>query len=170
MSLLHTSERNRSHHRIMKHGKNPPHPGAHAPRPHAHLFLTIIKGRGGRHRSTSVYRCTRTFSRSGRSQRSSGRSSGPDRPVPSADLCPCLGTPSAVDGCEQRSISCRARRRPGPFRPSSGARRLACPLDGRLASTADAGAPRSYRHLRRGGSGPHRRRRGCPGAVSNGDL
>jgi hypothetical protein len=56
-----STESDRSHHRVMKHQKNPPHPGAHAPRPHAHLFLTIIKGRGRRHRGTSVCRRTGTL-------------------------------------------------------------------------------------------------------------
>ena len=51
------------------------------------------QGEEGRNRSTSAYRRARTFSRSGRSQSSTGRSSRPDRPVPSADLWPCLGTP-----------------------------------------------------------------------------
>jgi hypothetical protein len=49
-----TTESGRSHHRIMKDQKNPPHPGAHTPRPHAHLFLTIIRGRG---KGTARRRC-----------------------------------------------------------------------------------------------------------------
>jgi hypothetical protein len=36
------------HKRIMKDGKNPPYPGEHPPRPHAHLSLTNIMGGTGR--------------------------------------------------------------------------------------------------------------------------
>jgi len=35
------------HKRIMKYGKNPPYPGEHTPRPHAHLSLTNITGGAG---------------------------------------------------------------------------------------------------------------------------
>jgi hypothetical protein len=160
----------------MKDQNNPPHPGAHAPRPHAHPILTIRKGGD---RSPSGSRRPRPFSRSGRPQRSAGGSSRPDRPPPSSYRWPCLGTPCAAHRCRERDRRPSARSsatesQTGRDRPDDnapGVRRgsssevMNCPahqpISSVAASSSTASMPGALVHPRTRGPGrfrPSRRR------------
>jgi hypothetical protein len=101
-----TTERDPSHHWVMKSMKNPRHPGAHPPSPHAHLCLTIRKGReegAARRRCPDAYAASAVRScPSGPWDARRDRING----TPSSSHEPCPGSPCALCRGERWDRDC----------------------------------------------------------------